>query len=114
MKVLKMVPVDNKYMDDHFTNELTDFLDEHMINEVHKDYLGVGNYCMELDEKHIAIRYPGATRGGIEVDENNVVVNVRLYNMTGGVAYGGKIYKDGTDQEILKFIGYKVEWPAEG
>lgn len=110
MNVLKMKPVDNKYMRDHYTNELTDFLDEHTMYEVHKEYLGFGNYCMEFDKNHIAIRYPGATRGDIEVDENNTIVNVRLYNMTGGRCCGGKIYKDGTDAEILKFVGYKVEW----
>jgi len=111
MNVLKMVPLgDRGLRSEEYTCELTDFLNEHM--EWKGDRI-FGNYCMKFDEKHIAIRYPGATRGDIEVDENNVVVKVRLYNMSGGVAFGGKIYKDGTDQEALKFIGYKVEWPAE-
>ena len=69
---------------------------------------------MKFCDKHIIIRYPGATRGDIEIDENNIVVNVRLYNMVGGVACGGKIYADGADKEVLKFIGYKVEFPVVG
>lgn len=112
MEMLKMVPLSDKGLGaEEYTCELTDFLNEHTEWKGERRY---GNYCMKFDEKHIAIRYPGATRGDIEVDENNVIVNVRLYNMTGGVAYGGKIYADGADKEVLKFVGYKVEWPEQG
>ncbi len=111
LKTLKMVPLGTRGLrSEEFVCELTDFLNEHM------EWVGerrFGNYCMQFDDRHIAIRYPGATRGDIEVDENNVIVNIQLYNMTGGVAHGGKIYKDKTDDEILKFVGYKVEWPSD-
>lgn len=107
MNILKMMPMSNKYFKDYYTNELTEFLDAHM---EFKPNHPLTNYCMRYDDTHIAIRYPGATRGDIEIDENNVVIDVKLYNMTGGCSYGGKIYKDGTDLEILKFVGYKVEW----
>lgn len=106
MNILKMMPISNKYFKDHYTNELTEFLDAHMEFESNRHL----NYCMRYDDRYIAIRYPAATRGHIEIDENNVVVDIKLYNMTGGNSFGGKIYEDGTDLEILKFVGYKIEW----
>ena len=112
MNVLKMIPLSDKGLGaEKYTCELTDFLNKRMEWKGKRRF---GNYCMKFDDKHIVIRYPGATRGVIEIDENNIVVNVRLYNMVGGVAYGGKIYDDGADKEVLKFVGYKVEWPVVG
>lgn len=111
MEVLRMIPIDNKYIEDHYLCELTEFLDDHMIGDMHRSFLRFGNYCMkDCNDGIIPIRYPGATRGHIRVDENNIVIEIKLYNMTGGVAYGGKIYKDGTDEKIQKFLGCKIEW----
>lgn len=48
------------------------------------------------------IRYPGATRGKIVVDENMIIQKISLYNDT------RDIYEDSVDKIFEKYIGMKL------
>lgn len=48
------------------------------------------------------IRYPGATRGAIVVDENMIIQKISLYNDT------RDIYEDSIDKIFDKYIGTKL------
>ena len=48
------------------------------------------------------IRYPGATRGSIAVDENMIIQKISLYNDT------RDIYEDSVDKIFEKYIGMKL------
>lgn len=54
-------------------------------------------------DKYWLIRFPGASRGRITVDENEVIVNIEIYNDE------NNIYKPETE-DILKqkYLGYKM------
>lgn len=53
-----------------------------------------------------AIRYPGATRGHIEVDDNNIIVKIKIYH---DEYHTDNIYKSTVENAMKKFIGYKFE-----
>jgi hypothetical protein len=50
------------------------------------------------------IRYPGATRGSIIVDENNIIIDIILSN----IPQLGSIYKDEVKECFKKYIGMKL------
>ena len=79
-------------------NEITLELDK-MVKDS-KSISGFYNYIHDeaIDGKWI-IRYPGATRGYIETNNDNVITNIIIHD---GVT---NIYSKGVDKAISKFIG---------
>ena len=54
-------------------------------------------------DKYWLIRFPGATRGRITVDENEVITNIEIYRDE------NNIYKEETENILReKYIGYKI------
>lgn len=79
-------------------NEITLELDK-MVKDS-KSITGFYNYIHDeaVDGKWI-IRYPGASRGHIETNNDNVITKIVIYS---GVT---NIYSKGVDKAISKFIG---------
>lgn len=79
-------------------NEITLELDK-MVKDS-KSISGFYNYIHDeaVDGKWI-IRYPGASRGHIETNNDNVITKIVIYS---GVT---NIYSKGVDKAISKFIG---------
>lgn len=79
-------------------NEITLELDK-MVKDS-KSISGFYNYIHDeaIDGKWI-IRYPGASRGHIETNNENVITKIVIYD---GVT---NIYNKGADKVISKFIG---------
>lgn len=65
-----------------------------------KSVTGFYNYIHDeaIDGKWI-IRYPGASRGHIEINNENVITKIVIYD---GVT---NIYSKGADKAISKFVG---------
>ena len=54
-------------------------------------------------DKYWLIRFPGATRGRITVDENEVITNIEIYKDE------NNIYRPETEDTLKeKYIGYKI------
>ena len=54
---------------------------------------------------NLPIRVPGRTVGGIWVDKNNVIVNIKIDR-----SYVVKTYSEELDAIIEKYIGKKIEF----
>ena len=68
-----------------YTGEITEYLDDHMSSL--KKYPNLKalttNYIL-IDEPNIlSIRYPGATRGSIKLDENNKIKEIMIFDSFG-------------------------------
>lgn len=64
------------FNDDMYKNDLTTELDKYLLDAFKKNYL-IGTYLYgEPKERKLAIRYPGATRGGILFDYNNIITKI--------------------------------------
>lgn len=85
-----------------YTNDLTRDMDSYLKrpNEHMQTYI----YDHSLTGKTWAIRYPGATRGHIEVDENNIITDIVLYKDSYRT---DKIYKEEVWSCFEKYIGMK-------
>ncbi len=98
-----------------YYNELTREMDKHL-EQVYKESLEHfgwdGTYICEKDVRPnfkndvYAIRYPGATRGHIEVDENNCIVSILLYDTAVGGCVG--CYENSVNDIFDKYIGAKI------
>lgn len=78
------------------TKELDDYLD---FNLKYK----LNNYIYDHPfDNSWPIRYPGATRGGIRVDENNIITDIVLYEDS------DDIYKKNVRDILSKYIGMKL------
>lgn len=63
---------------DRYFNEITTYLDKYLITDninIYKNYI----YEEKIDNKWI-IRIPGCSVGCIEVDDNNFIKNIILYD----------------------------------
>lgn len=58
----------------------------------------------------LTIRYPGATRGHLDFNENNIITRIKLHKNT---AIGGSmgVYKEGVEDALYDFIGAKIYIP---
>ena len=56
-------------------------------------------------EKCLAIRVPGGTVGGIWIDDNNVITDIKI-----DTDYVVKTYPSNVNKLIKKFIGEVIEW----
>lgn len=99
MKKEKILSINNN---NKLTNVITLELDKHLIFESN---LSLKNYIYnEKFKDSYAIRYPGATRGHIKVDENNIITEIKIYH---DKYRTDKIYKDTIDKALEKFIGFE-------
>ncbi|VYU45792.1 hypothetical protein [Clostridium paraputrificum] len=61
-------------------------------------------YNTPLNNRYI-IRCIGASRGCIDVDDNNVITDVRIYH---DKYRTDRIYKENVDELLKQFIGYEL------
>lgn len=84
----------------HLVNDLTKELDTYLDFSQKYD---LNNYIYEHPFNNSwPIRYPGATRGGIRVDENNIITDIVLYKDS------DDIYKENVRDILEKYIGMKL------
>lgn len=101
----------NRDGDGDFYGEITDVCDRSIPwYEEHKELINrMGTYLMLPDSitpNVYAIRFPGATRGHILVDDNNIIQEIVFYEDT-------MIYGNNINEECKKFIGVKIEVQQE-
>lgn len=84
-----------------YTNDLTREMDSFLkSNNKHFE-----NYIYDKFQNKWIIRYPGATRGYIEVDENDIIVDIVLYHDS---METDKIYLPEIRECFSKYIGMKL------
>jgi hypothetical protein len=97
--------------DSAFYNDMTKEFDNYLL------YKGTfETYIMEPEEftdgRSCALRVPGATRGAVVVDENNVITEIVLYEDT---CFGKVACYDRSILDILpSYIGAKLVFVPEG
>ena len=75
---------------------------------------GFCTYVLEVDTyrpNFMAIRFPGATRGHIEIDENSIIKDIVFYEDSGIAKKEPNnvgIYKEEIIDAVKKFIGRKI------
>lgn len=100
--------ISKKYMTDEYINDLTEEMDKHILHPVPKLSWKTYIYAPSFNRSHYGIRYPGATRGSVVLDEDNIITNIILYD----TAVGGVIgcYKDSVNEAVKQFIGRKLSF----
>lgn len=96
----------SRYTDD-IVNDFTRELDKYTkgrIESVFCNYIYPEKIKRAENKHSIAFRYPGATRGYIQVDNNNIITKIVIYEES------KDLYRDGVHEAIEKFIGYKLEF----
>lgn len=83
-----------------YTNDLTQEFDENTVHSRHKSFVTY-IYNNKPKDSHFILRYLGATRGVIKVDENNIIRNIKIFNDV-------NCYDNNIDQVIEKYKGYKI------
>jgi len=88
---------------EEYVNELTKEMDKHL------DVSGYPEswctYIYESKPNHngwYAFRFPGATRGGIKVNEDNVIEKIEFFR---DIDF---LYKESVEEAVKKFIGDKI------
>jgi hypothetical protein len=101
METLNLITKKDEYIE--YTNDLTREMDTYLKNK--NAYMKTYVYDHSLSGKTWSIRYPGATRGHIEIDENNIITNIVLYkdNMN-----THKIYNENIEECFKKYINMKL------
>lgn len=87
---------------DYYLNKLTVELDKHIVFESGCSF---NNYIYDKIGDKWTIRYPGATRGYIRVDEEEIIQEIVLYD---DKYRTDKIYKKNVRDCFDKFIGMKI------
>lgn len=86
----------------YLRNDLTRFMDSH----TKQITPGFYNYIYDTPFDHKwAIRYPGATRGHIEVDEHSIIIDIKIYNDDYKT---NDIYESDLEEQLTQFIGRKL------
>ncbi|KQC91323.1 hypothetical protein [Clostridium perfringens] len=91
--------------DIYLTNDLTREIDNYLKDDYRNDKYDIFNtyiYDHSIDGVNWAIRYPGATRGGISVDKNMIITDIRLNTNE------DSIYKSEVKTILNKYIGMKL------
>lgn len=90
------------------TNDLTREMDSYLIDTIKElEYIGSTYICYEIPiNNKWAIRFPGATRGHLEVDDNMIIIDIKLYDDNYNT---DKIYKNNVRECFDKYIGMKLE-----
>ena len=88
-----------------FTNDIDNFLTD----DYKKDDDSYKTYIMHTksDKNILAIRFPGATRGHVSIDDNGIITSVVFYDETCFDIF--KLYKKEVIEAInSKYIGTKI------
>ena len=119
LKSFKFAHSDTEYFNG-LTIEMDKYIDYQMypINTyLYEPYNEMKNNRKEDGSVVIAIRYPGATRGHIVIDKNNIIIDIVIYNdYKGGKDLGDKTcsgYSIEVREAVKRFIGYKIELCSE-
>lgn len=67
-----------------------------------RHYLLADKWC--LDRNCLAIRVPGGTVGGVTIDENKVITDIKI-----DTNYVIKTYPDDVNEKVRKYIGETVK-----
>lgn len=89
-------------------NDLTKEMDNYLKHGTDRFYtylFEADNPTIRSDKLYIAIRYPGATRGHIEIDKNYIITDIKLYNDACRLP---NIYSDEILHCFEKYIGMKI------
>jgi hypothetical protein len=110
MKDIISTLLDEQYSDEEFKNEITELMDLYLVCEWRKTLRNGycdGTYMLfdKVDKGVVVIRFPGATRGHIEIDEESIIKKIVLYPET------REIYKKALLKELDKYIGYRLIIP---
>lgn len=89
---------------DDIVNDFTRELDKHLKGGSFCNYIYTERIKRGEDKYLVAFRYPGATRGHLELDRNNVIKDIQIYKDS------RDIYEDTVDEAVKKFIGYRLEF----
>lgn len=106
-----------KKYEDEYCGEITEFIDKYIIGyhksihdnmkHVFRTYLYLTNKCE--GQKLVSFRYPGATRGHIELDKNNIIKDIRFYSDTCfGESNLDPLYDRKIEEDIKRFIGQEL------
>lgn len=81
-------------------NDITKMLDKHLKKEIEGFYNYI--YNERFEGGIYLIRYPGATRGKVKVDENMVIEDIIIYSNT------DECYEKDVRNYLNEFIGMKM------
>ena len=112
----KQTTVYKRYRSEHYEGEITKFIDKYIINDAEKIMLSegyIGTYLWGLEEndkyRGTAFRYPGATRGFIKLNNDNIIEDIIFYPDT---CFGeGRLepfYYRKIIEDIKQFIGQEL------
>lgn len=87
---------------EYYINALTKEMDRHVIDELSEyDYTYI--YGDKPDEfGRYPLRFPGATRGAIRVNKDNIIEEIEFCKET------SYIYKDSVKEAVKKFVGCRI------
>jgi len=86
-------------------NDLTREMDKHLLYSFDIPHWNTYIYRHRNRKNALDIRYPGATRGHIVVN-NNMIERIRFYNTA-------DIYKPSVKEAVQKYIGAKLVFESE-
>lgn len=85
-----------------YTNDLTREMDTYIR---FKSVCSFNTYIYDKYKDMYPIRYPGATRGHVKVDEDDIIVDIVLYK---GEDYDtSEIYESNVEECFKKYIGMR-------
>ncbi len=108
------------YDDIHYTCKITEFIDKYILKQYDDEFQNWNfrTYLWGLEEnqsfKGSAFRWPGATRGYIELDKDNIIINIVFYPDTCfGTERLSPLYDRKVEEDIKIFIGKKLVFKEE-
>ena len=109
-----------KYEDKHYIGEITEFIDKYIVEKYKDDYTNWSSrtYLWGLEEnesfKGTAFRWPGATRGYIVLDKDNIITDIVFYPDTSfGTERLIQLYDRKVEEDVKVFIGKKLVFKEE-
>lgn len=104
-----------KKYDDHYVGEITDFIDKYIVDKHKHERMEsfFKTYLWGLEEnesfKGTAFRWPGATRGYIALDKDDIITDIVFYPDTSfGTARLSQLYDRKVEEDVKVFIGKKL------
>ena len=107
MNVIKLHNKNNLLKDQWYgliTDTINEYLYENIKSIVDKGYCN-GTYIVKYDTNLLSIRFPGATRGYIKLD-NDIITEIKFYSDTCSGIIG--VYVDKVKDSCNKYIGCKI------
>lgn len=91
-----------------YKNEITNELDENVLGDsLLSIKWGGGSYLYgDKEDGRLAIRFPGATRGGLSFNEEGIITDIMLYKDK--PARSVQCYKEEVYELIKKYVGAKM------